>query len=82
MVPLISDRSADVTRSQLPDLCQCTFAIPPDALVAAEPCLPFQVTADVCDSLRALYRCGDCLRSWTVWWDRRSAGWPSIASAA
>ena len=71
-----------MTRSQLPDLCQCTFALEHDAMMAAAPCLPLQVVPDINDSLKALYRCPDCLRSWTVWWDRRSAGWPVIASAA
>jgi hypothetical protein len=71
-----------VSRSQLPDLCQCVLAVGAEAIRTAEPCLPLQVSTDICDSLRALYRCPDCLRSWTVWWDRRSAGWPAIASAA
>ena len=71
-----------MTRSRLPDLCQCVWKLDHDATMAAEPCLPHRVVADEHDSLKASYRCPDCLRSWTVWWDRRSAGWPVIASAA
>ena len=64
------------SRSRLPDLCQCVWTRDHDAMMAAEPCLPYRVEPDAHDSLKAFYSCTDCGRRWPVWWNRAAAGWP------
>ena len=56
-------------RSPLGDMCQAHDPM------TAPVVYPRDVTVDDHGSLCAIYRCGECGRSWACWWDMRSAGW-------
>ena len=65
-----------MTRSRLPDMCECVWTRPHDEKMTAPPCLPYRVEPDEHDSLKAWYFCADCGRRWPCWWNRISVGWP------